>query len=402
MDMQPINPQSNRVLCWAILIILLLASCSAQQPAVTASFDSSREVDLLESILGQSEDHLGPLDLLSLDEELKRYIDDYVNPKWAGEAKIRALRKLMFAPDRLNIEYDSRRTQTANETFRSKRGNCLSMTSLFVAAARYVGVDANFQVVERNPTWRKSGTTMIRNAHINATGWISGYRRYVVDFLPETVIDEKDSYTIPDLHAVTLYYNNMGAESIINDDPAGAIRYLRSALAIRPEFADAWNNMGVALRRLGRFEQAEFSYRHAVSLDSSHYTAMSNLGHFYGGRGDSSREQMYLSKVESYRAKHPYYLFFKGREAYDQRDYEAARKYLNKAIRRKRDEPEFYLALSHVYTQLGNHRRSDNNMRKATEYGEILKQYDDEQEMDLIIKGPSISVGYKATRIPSH
>ena len=75
--MQPLNPQSNRVLCRAILIILL-AGCSAQQPAVTASFDSSREVDLLESILGESEDHLGPLDLLSLDAEFKRYIDDYV------------------------------------------------------------------------------------------------------------------------------------------------------------------------------------------------------------------------------------------------------------------------------------------------------------------------------------
>jgi|TARA_Y100000310_G_scaffold274578_2_gene290660 Flp pilus assembly protein TadD len=307
---------------------------------------------------------------------------------------------MMFAPDDLNIQYDSTRTQTAIETFQSRRGNCLSMTNLYVAAARYLKVDANYQVVALNPTWEKTGAVMIRNEHINAIGRLSGIGKYVVDFRPNITFRDKDTQTISDREAVALYYTNLGAESIVAGEPDAAVRYIRSALAITPESADAWNNMGAAARRLGRFEQAEFSYQRAVHLDPYHYTAMNNLGRLYRGRGDLGREKHYLDRVKRYRAKHPYYLYFEARRAYQRNDLLAARKYLKRAIYRKRDDPEFYVALSNVYRQLGDQRRSDINMRKAEEYRKAVPQYDHEQEMDLLVDGPIMSIQYKVTRIP--
>ena len=44
-------------------------------------------------------------------------------------------------------------TRTASETFRARRGNCLSFSNMFVAMARDVGLDVQFQEVEIPPDW---------------------------------------------------------------------------------------------------------------------------------------------------------------------------------------------------------------------------------------------------------
>ena len=44
-----------------------------------------------------------------------------------------------------------------------------------------------------------------------------------------------------------------------------------------PEFAPGWNNLGVALARLGRLERAEQSYRRAIALDPALASAERNL-----------------------------------------------------------------------------------------------------------------------------
>ena len=50
------------------------------------------------------------------------------------------------------------------------------------------------------------------------------------------------------------------------------------ALAIRPNFSQALNNRGAALREIGRMEEAMASFRHAAELDSQFADAFYNLG----------------------------------------------------------------------------------------------------------------------------
>ena len=46
-----------------------------------------------------------------------------------------------------------------------------------------------------------------------------------------------------------------------------AIEAYKSAIAIKPDFAYAYNNMGIALDDLGRYTEAIAAYRRAASLD---------------------------------------------------------------------------------------------------------------------------------------
>lgn len=56
------------------------------------------------------------------------------------------------------------------------------------------------------------------------------------------------------------------------------IRQLKSALAERPDFVEAQNNLGNAFKALGRFEEAEKAYRQALEINPDYADAHYNLG----------------------------------------------------------------------------------------------------------------------------
>jgi tetratricopeptide (TPR) repeat protein/tRNA A-37 threonylcarbamoyl transferase component Bud32 len=61
------------------------------------------------------------------------------------------------------------------------------------------------------------------------------------------------------------------------DRPADAVGYYRAALAVRPEATAAYNNLGLALRSLGRHQESIVAYQQALALDPRHAPAQNNL-----------------------------------------------------------------------------------------------------------------------------
>ena len=108
--------------------------------------------------------------MLTLNGDLQALIDTRIKSGWGANYKIQELRELLFNEDELNIRYDTGFTKTAQQTFDSRSGNCLSLTSLFIAAARHTGLDAHFEVVSVHPSWDYQSKTMIRYENVIATG----------------------------------------------------------------------------------------------------------------------------------------------------------------------------------------------------------------------------------------
>lgn len=88
--------------------------------------------------MGEPSSLMRSVDVLELNDELRSYVDR----DWTARMKLEKLRKMIFSAEMLDLEYDTRRTRTAIETFQARRGNCLSMTNLFIAMARYAELDA--------------------------------------------------------------------------------------------------------------------------------------------------------------------------------------------------------------------------------------------------------------------
>ena len=307
MDLAPTRLHHSVV----IMFLLAIAVCMSSSCATRLDFDYSAadEQALLNRVLPNNQQLNSDAPVLVLSEGLRNQIDERIVAKWSSRQKIRELRKFFFHEDELNIQYNADYTKTAMETFETKSGNCLAMTNLFIAAARHAGIDAHFQTVSVKPTWDYQQNTMIRYEHVVATGRASHGEEYVVDFLPDMSLADRTSETISDQRALALYYNNRGAEYLVDGKSEEAIHNLQRALYLNGEFSDAWNNLGAAYRRAGEFELAEFSYRKAVSLNTYNLSALSNLARFYEYNNQPEKAQPFVERVRKYESTNPYYLF---------------------------------------------------------------------------------------------
>ncbi|MBT7369179.1 MAG: hypothetical protein HN816_00935 [Gammaproteobacteria bacterium] len=337
-------------------------------PQIAYRYDSFQEASLLHRILGDENDSTA--EILALSPEIKILLDSKIDSEWGPRYKLKMLRKLLFSNDELNIQYNLASTLTATDTFNARSGNCLSLTSLYIAAARHVDIDANFQTVAVEPTWNHDGGTMIRYEHIIATGMLPGDQQYAVDFLPEFVLDGMETAQVTDEVATAIYYNNIGAEHLIDGQPGKAIANIRRAIIVRPNYSDAWNNMGAAMRRAGHHDLAEFSYMKAISQDKFNQSALSNLTQLYSYLGRQDETSQYIDKVNRYRLRNPYYLYSLAQESIKNGHYQQALGYLKKSIRYKRNEPDFYIAMSNIYKELGDEENRKKKLALAKKYRE--------------------------------
>ena len=74
----------------------------------------------------------------------------------------------------------------------------------------------------------------------------------------------------------SLAHNNLGI-TLIDRDPAAALTHFREAIRLSPNYDDAYANLGLALGKLGRHDQAIVAYRRALLINPNHAAAHLNL-----------------------------------------------------------------------------------------------------------------------------
>lgn len=329
---------------------LLLSACNFGR--LDMDFAADRRFE--SRILDQKQDMFASVDPMALNQEIIDYIERNVRNRTSAIKIVDQLQAILFDPEYLNIEYDDQITRTAIETFEDRRGNCLSVVNLYIAMARHFGVDARFQTVKVRPSWDRRGEMLVLSQHINAIGRFNQSTMYVVDFTPEITLQQLTASTVDDREARALYFNNLGVEALIRNEYDTSLAYFKNALYLDPRLSIAWNNIATSYSRMDDKEIAEYAYRKAYTLDQSNATAINNLIKYYNNIGDTDTAERYSQAIVRFNNRNPYYHYTQGNLAYADGNYELARDHYREAIRRKDAEPDFYLALSKTYEQLGN------------------------------------------------
>lgn len=310
--------------------------------------------DIEREILSQSEDRFAHIEPLSLSAEITDLLDKYIGPQDRTEARVDKIQELLYSEDFLNISYSDRKTHTATEAYLAREGNCLSVMNLYVAMARYVGVDASFQRVQVQPSWDRRGNLLVLSQHINATGRLGVDRRYVVDFTPEIALQQLTSGVVSDIEARALYFNNLGVEALIAGELNEALIYFKNSLFLNPQQSITWNNIGATYNKLGNSRYAEYSYQQAFVHDDTNATAINNLVKYYRRHGNSALAREYEAAIQRFKNRNPYYHYSLGNRAFAANDMDRARRSYQRAVGLKESEPDFQFALSRVYLEMGN------------------------------------------------
>lgn len=231
------------------------------------------------------------------------------------DARVKAILEAMFDPDQLGLRYASRVTGDAVETLRARQGNCLALASVFVGLARAAGleayyIDASTRVHE---TTHAEDGLAVSAGHV--TAMVVGSKGNMgLDFarLGPFVWYR----TLDDLEAVAHFYNNRAYERIDAARVAGApvdwdaaARDFRRATQVKPEFARAWSNLGMAASALGRDDEATGHYREAIRRDAGLVAPRNNLGLLLLRRGDAAGARRALEAAAAIPSSGPHVLY---------------------------------------------------------------------------------------------
>ncbi len=202
--------------------------------------------------------------------------------------QVRALVETMFSGAGYALSYASGVSAGARETLRLRKGNCLSLASVFVGVARALGLKAYYLDASArvNEVSEQAPDIVVNSGHITAFVEVERDRWYLDVY---NALGHIVSYRIiDDLEATAHFYNNRGYEALelarLEERPpdwAAAARDFTIATRIVPHFARAWNNLGVARARLGEVDKAEAAYREAMDADPDSGAPYNNLGSLY-------------------------------------------------------------------------------------------------------------------------
>lgn len=352
--------------CFLAFVATLCLGACASPGIAPESRTLSAEVLLRASPLtgGTDVPELPDIDVLRVNAAMQAFLDEHVDRENGRTLKVHDLVYAIISEGSFGLEYDEI-TRTADETFDTRLGNCLSFTNMFVAMAREVGIEAAYQEIEIPPSWSQEGGVYILSRHVNIAVDLGGGAMREVDFNIDDFQSSYDRRPISDERALAHYYSNVGAEHLQENELPEALRYFRKALDSDKDFAPAWSNLGALYSLAGLFDYAEAAYVKALQINPREAVAMSNLGQLYEYLGKVELANWYNALTDRHRQRNPYYRYHLAHDAFLTKDYETAIDNLKYAVRKKKNEDTFYFLMGLSYLKNGNEPAARRWLKKA-------------------------------------
>jgi Flp pilus assembly protein TadD len=305
----------------------------------------------------------------SASPEMERWVEELLRTHLgdSGLRKLQILQDALFSAD-FHFAYDTQFTLTAAQAFASRRGNCLSFTTMFVAMARSAGIPAFLMSVRREPEVDRDGSLVVVNRHV-----VAGYRGamsevHVFDFYLTTSGPYIQERTIDDLTATAMYHVNLGGDAIRRGELDRAVRHLNIATTLAPDWAPGWVNLGVAHYRQGDVEAAFADYQRALDAEPGNPSALGNLAFIYREQG-REREADVALRAAAQQTTNPFTLIAMADVEMARGSWGAAGRRLRKAHRWYPGEPEVYLAQARLAERRGDPARAERFRSRAAELG---------------------------------
>jgi tetratricopeptide (TPR) repeat protein len=360
-------------------LLLALAGCASAPPAPPP------ETLFEDAAFAPPSRPVVATDAFAMSDEMRRYLDRELADSLQAKGFERGLVDALYKRSALQLEYDSKLTRNAAETFHARSGNCLSLVLMTASFAKALGLAVTYQSAYTDETWSRSGDLYFKSGHVNiALGRrlidrgdaVNPPTRLQIDFLPPSELKGLRTVPIGEATVVAMYMNNRSAEALARGEVADAYWWAREAVRQAPGFASAWNTLGVVYLRHGEPAQAERVFARVLEREPDNAQALSNRAQALArlGRTDEAAAlQRRLAQLEPYP---PFHFFDLGQAAMKRGDYAAARDLFAREIDRAHDNAEFQYWLALAEFRLGDTDSARRHLALAMENSATRDQRD--------------------------
>jgi len=143
------------------------------------------------------------------------------------------------------------------------------------------------------------------------------------------------------------------------------MHHYRRMLELRPDLAEAHNNLGNALLSLRRYEEAAVSYRRAVALRPNAPGAHANLGNVLHALGRAQEALIHCRRALELEPDSAEAELLKGNALFDLGLFDEAAASYARALELKPDYTEAHIAAGKVLRQIGRIAEAEESCRKA-------------------------------------
>lgn len=314
--------------------------------------------------------------IFALNDNARQFVKNTISRSNDPVEQMTTLIETIFGQSQFNLLYNGNANTTASETFKNRAANCLSMSIMTFALAQEAGIGVDFQEVDIPEFWTRRDGYSLLNGHINLRLFPKAdpnvyqfqTQGYQVDFDPLSSRQNFPKRIVGKNTVVAMYYNNKGADALVNNRFTEAYAYFRQAILTDATFESSLINMGLLYRLNGYYVQAESAYQTSLQVNTDSLTAMENLAYLYSLTDRDNLAAQLLHKVESKRANNPYYFVNLGETEFDMGNYEAALQHFKKALSLSRKRHEIYFGLARTYYKLGDMAHTNHYLQLARDH----------------------------------
>jgi Flp pilus assembly protein TadD len=301
--------------------------------------------------------------VFALSPAMEQYLERDIAYQIRQQGRQRALVDALHSKAQLRLEYDSEFTRTAAEAFEARSGNCLSLVVMTAALAKRLELPIAYQALVGYESWSRSGDLSFINGHVNIT-----VAKRLVDRVSARDLDRDirmDFGLLPigrgqalrpvsEATIVAMFMNNRAAEYLVRGEFDDAYAHAREAVRQDPQFAAAYNTLGVVYQRRGLMAAAERAYRESLAREAEHRSALMNIAKLLEHQGRTAEAAPFAAQLAQLERHPPFEHFDRGVAAAKAGDFVTARDEIRLEMKRDPDYHEFHFWLAVALYGLGD------------------------------------------------
>lgn len=301
-----------------------------------------------------------PPDLFDLPADLRARLRASPVPTSARKRLDRVL-EVVFGADRKRFQYAEGPSTSPAETWRLRRGDCLSLALLTHAAASELGLDAVLQEVEVPPVLDRRGRLDYVARHVNVRVRVThGSQVDHVLYPVDVTIDfeagpgpQATRRVLGPRAALARFHSNRGVHHLAQGDAPRAYADLKAAIQADPAYGGAQANLAQLYRQAGLMADAASLLRRAAALSDWPEVPLRSLHGLLLEQGRAQEAGELAAWLAARRHNDPYHWLAEGLRLLEQGDARGAVAALERAQSLATGFAELHQALALAYWRAG-------------------------------------------------